>query len=509
MMKLLSLTTTLFLLLAPLVDARLGDKINDDERDLQKRASSISSSPSWPITNPNRGDDLLDEKDMCRVLVGFKNDNGRSVVKKTSSRWFKELKNIKASSMFMPCASVEELRSNPDIDYVEEDGLVASDAETVPFGISMVLGDSSIIPAPKTRASASSACNDPNSFKVAIIDSGLEASHPDIPCGDINAVDTNCKGISIGVDVPWYAPTNLAWHGTHVFGTIGAIGGNGQGVAGMIPDSDGICYLIARVFDDDNVQQYASKVFEAIDWAISEKANVINMSLGGLPNYRTGQVSFDTAYANGALAVASAGNNGSSELRFPAAYDNVLGVGAVNTDGKKAYFSQYNEKVDLTAPGVSVLSTSLNGGYASSSGTSMAAPAVTGAIAKVWSVCQQCSNVQVKKCMLDTATGTPTGQRTNELGFGIVNAEATYQCLVDTDGCCARETPQVGLITLSDKQVIQRPASSPSFSGAQNVVQRPAIADETQCFRRPVRGYCRRDSQCCSDKCSATFRCLA
>ena len=203
----------------------------------------------------------------------------------------------------------------------------------------------------------------------------------------------------LAVDELWYEPKKMAWHGTHVFGAIGAIGGNDQGVSGMIPDSDGICYLIARVFGDANTQQFATKTFEAIDWAVSEKANDINMPIGMETWMMAGERSVKATYSNGALMVASAGNNGKNTLHFPAGYDGCLGVAALTADGEKADFSQFNEKVDIAAPGVSVLSIYLNGGYASATGTSHAAPAVTGAITKVWSVCRQCSNTQVEQCL--------------------------------------------------------------------------------------------------------------
>jgi hypothetical protein len=107
----------------------------------------------------------------------------------------------------------------------------------------------------------------------------------------------------------------------------------------MLPDSSGICYLIVRVFDDDNNGQYASILYEGVDWAISQGANVINISSGGPLKSRTGQVSFDRAYGNGALVVASAGNMGSSALQYPAGFNRVLGVAAVEDDGSRAWFS--------------------------------------------------------------------------------------------------------------------------------------------------------------------------
>lgn len=345
------------------------------------------------------------------------------------------------------------------------------DSESVPYGISMTKGDSSLIP---TAQRSSSACSDPNSFKVAIIDSGVQVGHPDIPCLPIDDPNTNCKGTSIGTVDLWYDPKGSAGHGTHVFGTIGAIGGNDEGVTGMLPDSDGICYLIARVIDDEGHGIYASSVIEAIDWAVSEGANVINMSLSGETYFQAGQDAVASAYANGALSVASAGNSGMETFNYPASFDHVISVAAVDTAGSRAYFSSYNNQVDVAAPGVNVISTSIGGRYSSMDGTSMAAPHVTGAIAKVWSVCSQCSNAQVESCLFTTSSSS--NRRTKQLGFGIINAADTYDCLVSTDGCCA-ETMEPELI------------------------EQDRDPEAATCNRRAIGERCTRDAYCCSGNC--------
>jgi serine protease len=404
---------------------------------------------------------------------------------------------------------------------VEEDGMMTADSELVPFGISMTKGDSSIIPASR---GSSSACSDPDSFKVAIIDSGVEVGHPDIPCRPVADPDTNCKGISIGIDDLWYAPTGKAGHGTHVFGTIGAVGGNDKGVAGMVPDSDGICYLIARVFDDEGKGGFASSTFEAVDWAVSEGANIINMSLGSATYYQAGQAAITSAHALGALTVSSAGNSGTKSLQYPASFDDAISVAAVNTDGTRASFSQYNAKVDIAAPGVRVLSTYLDGGYTAMSGTSMAVPHVTGAIAKVWSVCRQCSNVQVESCLLNAASNA--SRRTNELGFGIVNADDTYDCLVNTGGCCAeaKEAEQEPVQAVPEPvqavpepvprpapEPVPEPAQEPAQEAAQALVQAlvqapvQAVPRVPYCPRRDTGEKCRRDAHCCSGKCAGSW----
>jgi hypothetical protein len=322
-----------------------------------------------------------------------------------------------------------------------------SASDYVPYGIPQAQGNSAgLPPAPST----SGACNDPNSFKVAIIDSGLGVAHPDVPCRSISDTDTNCKGISINVNgEPWYAPKNNNYHGTHVFGTIGAIGGNNRGVTSMVPDSGGICYLIGRVFNDAGNGQYTSVIFEAIDWAIEEGADVINMSLGGGVFSQTGQDLFDKAHARGVLSVAAAGNNGSTQLSYPASYDKVISVAAVDQEKNRASFSQSNNYVDISAAGVDVVSLYLRGQYAYSSGTSMAAPHVTGAIARIWSTCGTCSNDQVKQCLLSTAEDLGPVGRDDEYGAGLLQTQNAYDCMMM--GCCG---------TSSDPSSI--PSTSPS-----------------------------------------------
>jgi serine protease len=222
--------------------------------------------------------------------------------------------------------------------YVEEDGIIMPDAENTPVGIAVSQGGSStIIPTTSSfTAGGDGACNDPKSFRVAIVDSGLQGNHPDLPCRNINSSNSNCIGTSIGINgQPWWAPGSRAWHGTHVFGTMAAVGNNGQGITSMVPDSDaaGICYLIVRVFDDTGNGQYASVLFQGINWAISEGANVINMSLSGGSTYTTGQATFNAANAAGILSVAAAGNGGRTSLRYPASYNHVISVAATDNSG--------------------------------------------------------------------------------------------------------------------------------------------------------------------------------
>jgi serine protease len=247
---------------------------------------------------------------------------------------------------------------------------------------------------------------------------------------------------------PWYAPKNRGYHGTHVFGTIGGIGGNNEGVTSMVPDSGGICYLIARVFDDAGNGQFTSVIDAAIDWAINQGADVINMSLGGGGFDTTGQTLFNKAHTLGVLSVAAAGNNGSTQLAYPASYDNVISVAAVDRNKNRAYFSQSNNYVDISAAGVSVESTFLNGEYRKLSGTSMATPHVTGAIARIWSTCGACSNDQVEQCLVSTAEDLGPVGRDNDYGAGLLQTQNAYDCLLM--GCCGTASGPIPSVPAPD-----------------------------------------------------------
>jgi serine protease len=148
----------------------------------------------------------------------------------------------------------------------------------------------------------------------------------------------------------------VKYHGTHVAGTIGASGTNNEGIEGIVADNN-ICFLIARVFGESGDGAKMSDVFTAVEWLVNQGAKVVNMSLGGTTKNTGGDALFQQAHANGAILVAAAGNDGTTAFNYPANYNSVLSVGAIDADFKRASFSQYNTGVALVAPGVNVLST--------------------------------------------------------------------------------------------------------------------------------------------------------
>jgi serine protease len=286
------------------------------------------------------------------VLVGYKSGSlAWQNIQARSNRINAKFSRLNTLAATIPRSQLMSLADDPDVDFVEGDYRLKMDGETVPYGIEQSQGLSDVIP----RSFESAACNDPNSFKIGIIDSGISISHPDTPCGP-SAHPTNCKGITFGLPrgVEWYNPTDP--HGTHIAGTIGAMGKNNLGVAGMLQDAD-VCYLIARVFGDDDKSTSTSSVVAAIEWLEDQGAKVINMSLGGSSRSELLSKAIAEASANGVLVIASSGNGGSTALNYPASFPDVISVAAVDSTNQLADFSQSNSEVDIAAPGVDILST--------------------------------------------------------------------------------------------------------------------------------------------------------
>jgi len=180
---------------------------------------------------------------------------------------------------------------------------------------------------------------------VCIIDTGFYADHEDFS-------DINVDGMS-QVDNEWY--TDGYGHGSHVAGTISAVN-NDLGVVGVTPGT--VNFYIVKCFANDGLYiPGASDLVAAINECDDNGAKVINMSLGGSSSNRKEQRAFDNLYAAGVLSIAAAGNDAVSDPHYPASYNSVVSVSAVDDANVIADFSNFGDHVELTAPGVDVLST--------------------------------------------------------------------------------------------------------------------------------------------------------
>ncbi|WP_297132224.1 S8 family peptidase [Terrisporobacter sp.] len=217
---------------------------------------------------------------------------------------------------------------------------------------------------------------------IAVIDSGCDVEHESLKnniVGVRNFTDEDNKNPNI--------VTDRVGHGTHVCGIIAA-NGNNNSIVGVSPSAN--LYILKAI--DGSGTGKVSWVVNAINYAIEKDVDIISMSLGMSQGDTKLERAIKTAIGRNILVVCAAGNEGDGnydafEYSYPAAYVDVISVGAVDKKGIPASFSNSNLVVDLVAPGVDIISTYPNNQFASLSGTSMAAPHVTGSLAllKNWS----------------------------------------------------------------------------------------------------------------------------
>lgn len=213
---------------------------------------------------------------------------------------------------------------------------------------------------------------------VAILDTGCDIDHPDIKdriIGGKNFTDDDKENPEIIQD--------YAGHGTHVAGTIAA-SQNDAGVTGVAPEAS---LLIVKVLNKRGSGQY-KWIINGINFAIEQKVDIISMSLGGPTDHPELYQAIKKAVSNNILVVCAAGNEGdgdgsTDEFAYPGSYNDVISVGAINFERRSSEFTNSNNEIDLVTPGEKILSTYLDGKYATLSGTSMAAPHVSGALALI------------------------------------------------------------------------------------------------------------------------------
>jgi thermitase len=243
---------------------------------------------------------------------------------------------------------------------------------------------------------------------VAIVDTGVDYTHPDLE-GNIwtapktNPNDPDVHGYNAITDA--LDPMDDHSHGTHCAGTIGARGANGQGVVGVNWDVS----IMGVKFLSGSGSGTLADAIKAIDWATAHNVNLMSNSWGGGGFSQALYDAIDRARQKGILFVAAAGNDGSNNddrASYPASYalDNVVSVAASTNQDTLAYFSNYGQKtVHLMAPGFNIMSTVLNHQYNSFSGTSMATPHVSGAAALLMAAEPGITYTEVKARLISSA----------------------------------------------------------------------------------------------------------
>jgi subtilisin family serine protease len=338
----------------------------------------------------------------------------------------KNLDLISAKAVWVPDrAAAAKLASYPGVVRLDDDvvvealvrkegakanGPVSQPTEVLPWGIDRINAE---LVWPSGNAA--------NPIKVGIIDTGISNKHPDLLA--------NIKG-GVNTINPLKGWNDDNGHGSHVAGIVAALD-NDIGVVGVGPQID----LYAIKVLGANGSGYLSDVIEGIQWAIANNMQVINMSLGIASDVQSFHDTVIAAKNAGIVVVAAAGNSGGA-VNFPAAYPEVIAVSATDKNNVLASWSSRGPEVDLSAPGVDIYSTYKGTGYATFSGTSMAAPHVAGSAALVLNTPVGAYDLntngkwdpdEVQKKLQDTAVDLGNPGFDNLYGWGLVNSFTATQ----------------------------------------------------------------------------------
>lgn len=326
---------------------------------------------------------------------------------------------INAASGFIPINMLSVLQTDLNVEYVEIDQIAYALAQTVPWGMSKI-----------NAPAVWSAGNKGTGIKIGVIDTGIDYNHPDLAAnykGGYNFVANTAD------------PMDDHGHGTHVSGTIAALD-NTIGVIGVAPEA---WIYSLKVLNSSGSGSY-SAIISAIDWCINNGMKIMNASLGGSSFSQTLKDACDKAWNAGLVFVAAAGNSGGTEcpttggnVGYPAKFDSVIAVGATDSNDALASFSSRGPEVEISAPGVAILSTVPSGsctmcdpsGYKQAQGTSMACPHATGVCALIWKANSSMTNVQVRECIGSTAIDLGTAGRDSCFGRGRIDANLAVGCM--------------------------------------------------------------------------------
>jgi len=290
---------------------------------------------------------------------------------------------------------LEDLRKDPSIAYIEKDSIVEVAGETVAQNVYQ-------LHVPEVHKQGTYG----EGIKVAVLDTGIQSSSELNIAGGVSFVE-NDAGLE-----------DHNGHGTFMAGLVAA-SHNQNGLLGVAPEIE--LYNVKVL--DGRGNGYYSAIIQGIEWAIENEMDIVSMSFAGAEYSAALEEAMNRAYDNGVLLVASAGNKGEDKVLYPAKFDSVIAVGAVDAYNQLAPFSNKGDEVELVAPGVNVAGLTLfNDNYITMSGTSVAVPQVAGVAALVKESRPQFTNQQVRVALTEGAT-----QITSEdnQAYHLVNAAKT------------------------------------------------------------------------------------
>ncbi|WP_090927621.1 S8 family peptidase [Salibacterium qingdaonense] len=341
------------------------------------------------------------EEEEHTYLVGFEENTAPSLIEDVGGETGDMWERIDAGEAILTDREAARLSSEDGIAYVEPDQDVEIQA----------IGDLENWGLENTQAPSAWDDNVTGAdVEVAVVDTGISKSHPSLDVTD---------GYSAVSYTDSYNDDN--GHGSHTAGIIGAYQ-PGMGLMGVAPDVE----LSAVKVLDENGSGTLSQVLSGLEWAIEQDVDVINMSFGTLTDSSSMKEMLDEAYEDGIIVTAASGNRGEGEekdtdrVEFPARYESVIAVGAVDKKNERAYFSASGEAVELSAPGEDIVSTYKDRSYGPLSGTSMATPFVSGAFALLKEAYPEKEAPELREMLQNEAVDLGAEGRDERYGYGLL-----------------------------------------------------------------------------------------
>lgn len=310
-------------------------------------------------------------------------------------------------------AVIKALSHNPHIEFAEKDLLLDLN-EVIPNDPNY----SKAWHLPKIQAPLAWEFSGGENITVAILDSGVDANHPDLSGQLISGWNT----VNNTTDT-----SPITGHGTNVAGVVAAATNNNEGVASIAWNAT---LMPIRVTNRTDGQAYTSDIAEGITWAADHGADVANISFGGLLSRSTIITAAQYMRNQGGIVVISAGNTGGD----PGYSDStaIISVSATTSSDAKASWSSYGDYIDVAAPGAGIWTTSSGGGYSSVSGTSFASPATAGVVALIMAANTNLTPNQVESILEDSADDVSGTGWHPYFGSGRINAATAVQMAMNT-----------------------------------------------------------------------------
>ncbi len=352
------------------------------------------------------------ENDLEKVIISFEGAIDYNSLEEIGAQIHSELDSISSVIASIPATTVMKADSDISIKSLPEEHTFKAAVQQPSWGYHHIQAPTALQLGYTGKG-----------VKIAVLDSGINSSHPDLKVAG---------GVSMIPDSPAF--TDGAGHGTHVAGVIAALN-NSVGVVGAAPDAE--IYSVKVLTSSGGGSLEA--ILNGIQWAIDQQMDIINLSLASKNHSPELQAILNKANELGIIVVAAAGNiesidfdgnyiQGPSDVLFPARYPSVIAVGSTDTENKLSSFSYKGPSVELSAPGEGIystfsnISTATHADYKYSQGTSVSTPFVAGVFAQYKEAYPHLSNVQLRETVKRAVIDLGVKGKDTSFGHGLVQS---------------------------------------------------------------------------------------